>query len=172
MEPSKTYYYDLCQLQLQSTQENALSLCLDGAADFTAFQFDVELPQGVDVSTMRINGQRKDGHQLLFNKVAENRYRVAALSLSNAIFKGYDGELLNIALEGTGSDGICFGEIHFVTTNGTDIRFDDLLGNSSETGITNIDHHENVEIFDLQGRRLSKVQRGVNIVSGKKVVVK
>ena len=172
MEPSKTYNYDLCQLQLQSTQENALSLCLDGYADFTAFQFDVELPQGIDISAISINGQRKDGHHLLYNKVAENRYRVAALSLSNAVFKGSEGELLNIDFEGAGSDDICIRDIHFITTNGTDIRFDDLQGNSIVTGIKDYSHHEKEEIFDLQGRRLSKLQRGVNIVNGHKVVVK
>lgn len=69
MEPSKTYNYDLCQLQLQSTQENELSLCLNGDADFTAFQFEVELSEKTDISAIRINGQRNDGHQLLFNLI-------------------------------------------------------------------------------------------------------
>lgn len=172
MSPRRSYDYDLCQLQLQSTQEKALSLGLDGDADFTAFQFEVELPQGVDISAIRINGQRKDGHQLIYNKVAEKRYRVAGLSLSNAVFKGSEGELLNIALDGAEPDDITIGDIHFVTTNGTDIRFDDLQSSGTVTGVTDIRHHGKEKIFDLQGRRLSKVQRGVNIVNGQKVVVK
>lgn len=172
MASRRSFNYDLCQLQLQSTQEDELSLCLDGDADFTAFQFEVELPQGVDMSAIHINSKRKESHQLLYNKVAENRYRVVALSLSNAVFKGCEGELLNITLEGLGTDGICIHDIHFVTTNGTDICFDDLDSNSMVTGITDLRNYLNDTIYDLQGRRLSKVQRGVNIINGNKVVIK
>lgn len=169
---SEPFNYDQCQLQLLSTQANALSFCLDGDADFTAFQFEVELPQGVDITDMRINGQRKDGHQLLYSKLAENRYRVAALSLSNAVFKGNEGELLNISIDGLPTDEISVDNILFVTKNGTSITFNGLSLSGTVTGIANIDANEgNNTIFDLQGRKLSKVQRGINIVNGRKVFV-
>ena len=121
---------------------------------------------------MRINGQRNDGHQLLFNKVADNRYRVTALSLSNAAFKGNEGELLNISINGQSTDDISIDNILFVTKNGTGITFDALSLSGTVTGIANIDANEgdNV-IYDLQGRKLSKVQRGINIVNGRKVFV-
>ena len=49
--------------------------------------------------------------------------------------------------------------------------FDDL-----ETGISSIDNGKltmnNTEIYNLAGQKLSKLQRGVNIVNGKKVMVK
>ena len=168
---SEPFNYDQCQLQLLSTQANALSFCLDGDADFTAFQFEVELPQGVDITDMRINGQRKDGHQLLYSKLAENRYRVAALSLSNAAFKGNEGELLNISVNGQPTDMISVNNILFVTKNGTGIAFD-ALSLSEATGIANIHVNEgNNVIYDLQGHKLSKVQRGMNIVNGRKVIL-
>ena len=171
MTPSKPYNYNLCQIQLLSTQKNALSLCLDGDADFTAFQFEVKLPQGVDITAMRINGQRKDGHQLLYNKVADNRYRVTVLSLSNAAFKGNEGELLNISVNGQPTDMISVNNILFVAKNGTGIAFD-ALSLSEATDITNVHVNEgNNVIYDLQGRKLSKVQRGMNIVNGRKVIL-
>ena len=170
---SEPFNYDQCQLQLLSTQENALSLCLDGDADFTAFQFDAELPQGIDVSVMRINGQRKDGHQLLYNKVAENHYRVAVLSLSNAVFKSNEGELLNISIDGQPTDEISVDNILFVTKNGTSITFNGISLSGTVTGIADVHVNEgNNVIYDLQGRKLSKLQHGVNIVNGKKIVVK
>ena len=172
MASSKTYNYDQCQLQMLSTQGNALSLCLDGDADFTAFQFEVELPENTDITAMRVNGQRKDGHQLLFAKVADNRYRVAVLSLSNAVFKGNEGELLSISIDGLPTDEISVDNILFVTKNGTGITFNGLSLSGTVTGIANIDANEgNNTIFDLQGRKLSKVQRGINIVNGRKVFV-
>ena len=168
--PKQSYNYDQCQLQLQSTKDNALSFSLDGDADFTAFQFEVELPQGVDVSTMKINGQRNDGHQLLFNKVADNRYRVAALSLSNVAFKGSEGELLNISIDGLPTEEISVQNILFVTQNGTSITFDGVSLSGTVTEIANVNVSEgNATIFDLQGRKLSELQRGVNIINGKKV---
>ncbi len=169
---SQSYDYSQCQLQLLSTGQDALSLCLNGDADFTAFQFDIDVPDNLDISAMRINGLRKDSHQLLYNKVADNRYRVAALSLTNATFKGNEGELLQISVNGKPTDDICVHDIHFVTTNGTDITFDSLALSGPATGIINTNVHEgNDVIYDLQGHKLSKVQRGVNIVNGKKVLV-
>ena len=172
MAPSReSYDYDLCQLQLLSTQENALSLCLDGDADFTAFQFEVELPEYMDITAMRVNGLRMDGHQLLYNKVADNRYRVAVLSLSNAVFKGNEGELLNISIDGLPTNDISIHNVLFVTTKGAGIAFE-RISLSEATGITAVRVNEgNNVIYDLQGRKLSKVQYGVNIVDGKKVLV-
>jgi len=170
--PEKSYKYDRCHLQLLSAGQNALSLCLNGEADFTAFQFDVDVPDGSDISAVRINGMRKDGHQLLFNKVDENRYRVTALSLSNAVFKGSEGELLQFGVNGKPMDDICVHDIHFVTTNGKDIIFDSLYVDGNETGISDVNVNGNNDvIYDLQGRKLSKAQRGVNIINGKKVLV-
>lgn len=164
------YNYDQCQLQLLSTNENTLSLSLDGDTDFTAFQFEVELPQDVDISAMSINSLRKDGHQLLFNKVADNRYRVTALSTSNAAFKGSDGELLNISIDGLPTEEISVQNILFVTQNGRGIAFDGISLSGTVTEIANIRVNEgNDIIYDLQGRKLSEPQRGVNIVNGKKV---
>ena len=167
-----SYNYDQCQLQLLSFGQNALSLCLDGEADFTAFQFEVDVPEGTDISAIRINGMRKNGHQLLYSKVEENRYRVTALSLSNSVFKGSNGELLLFSVDGQTIDDICIHDIHFVTTNGTDLSYDALYVSGTVTGIADVNaNRSNDVIYDLQGRKLSKVRHGVNITNGKKVVV-
>ena len=166
------YDYESCDLRLSTGEDNGLSLTLTGDMNFTAFQFEVDVPEGFDISAMRINSQRKDNHQLLFNKVADNRYRVAALSLSNAVFKDCDGELLSISLEGTGTVDICIHDIHFVTTNGTDVIFDDVYLNGNTTGIADIHAKENTPIYDLQGRRHPTLQRGTNIVGNRKIIVK
>ena len=169
---TESYDYSQCQLQLLNNGTNALSFCITGDADFTAFQFEVELPENTDITAMRINGQRMNEHQLIYNKVADNRYRVAVLSLSNAVFNGNEGELLSISIDGQPTNEICISKILFVTKNGTSITFDDI-SLSEATGITNVNINDGKDVvFDLQGRKLSKVQRGVNIVNGKKVAVK
>ena len=83
------------------------------------------------------------------------------------------GELLQFSINGQVADDICVHDIHFVTKNGTGIAFDVLYVSGAETGVTNVNVNENNDaIYDVQGRKLSKVQHGVNIVNGKKVVVK
>ena len=179
MAPSTgSYDYNQCKLQLLSNGTNTLSLCLNGDADFTAFQFEVELPENTEISAIKINGQRMSGHQLLYNKVGDNCYRVAALSLANAVFKGREGELLNISIDGPATDGISIRDIHFVTKAAIDVMLDDI-SHCETTGIDNINANEDYnEIYDLQGRKLSKAQRGMNIIrsaggrtQGKKVLV-
>ena len=179
MAPSvASYDYNQCKLQLLSNGTNTLSLCLNGDADFTAFQFDVELPENTEISAIKINGQRMSGHQLLYNKVGDNCYRVAALSLANAVFKGREGELLNISVDGPATNGISIHGIHFVTKAAIDVTLDDI-SHCETTGIDNINANEDYnEVYDLQGRKLSKAQRGMNIIrsaggrtQGKKVLV-
>ena len=167
-----SFDYAQCQLQLQSSGQKALSLSLAGGADFTAFQFEVDVPENTDITAMRINGLRKDGHQLLYNKVSENRYRVAALSLSNATFLGSEGELLNISIDGLATDDVCIHDIHFVKANGTDVTFDNLYLSGNVTKIADVDGTESDSIYDLQGRHRSTLQRGLNIVGNKTIIKK
>ncbi|MBO7069498.1 MAG: M60 family metallopeptidase [Bacteroidaceae bacterium] len=58
----------------------------------------------------------------------------------------------------------------------TDIAGVKLFIDDIETGITSIDNgqltSDNAAIYNLAGQRLNKVQKGINIVNGKKVVIK
>ena len=152
----------------------SLSLCLDNERYYTAFQFDLYVPENADVSKMMLNGERSQQHQLLYNKVEEGHYRVAALSTSNNEFNGNDGELLNIALSGVAGEEVSVRNIHFFDAWGRDYRFEDIEG-ANATAISrpsSVPFFYGEEIFDLQGRKRSMLQRGVNIVGGKKVIVK
>ena len=108
----------------------------------------------------------------------DNCYRVAALSLANAVFKGREGELLNISVDGPATNGISIHGIHFVTKAAIDVTLDDI-SHCETTGIDNINASEDYnEVYNLQGRKLSKAQRGMNIIrsaggrtQGKKVLV-
>ena len=166
-----------CEVQLLKSGNNTLSFCLDGETDFTAFQFVMEVPEDTNVSAMRLNGNRKHGHQLIYNKVSDGTYRVVALSVSNNIFEGSEGELLGISLDGVPTDDICIRDIHFVNTAGKDFTYDKLvLGYDNETGLEGICteslQKDGNAIYDLQGRQRTTLQPGINIVNGKKIMVK
>jgi len=155
-------------------KDGSFSLCLNNERLYTAFQFDLYVPEGADVTQMVLNADRRQGHQLLYNKVEEGHYRVAALSTSNNEFTGDDGELLIIALKGVSGNEVSIRDIHFFDVKGNDYLFADIEG-STATSIRQIDNGELIidnSIYDLQGRKRSSLQRGVNIVGTKKVIVK
>ena len=166
-------------LTLAST-DNGMSLCMENERNYTAFQFDLYLPAGTDATGMLLNAQRKQGHLLIYNKVEEGHYRVAAISTSNSTFSGYDGELLAVSLEGIASEDICLRNIRFFTTDGEEHRFDDIVMQSgTATDIASPQQPSNEEaqdIYDLQGRKMvngkwlnGKSSKGIYIVNGKKI---
>jgi hypothetical protein len=166
------------RLMLTENDDHSLSFSMENQHDYTAFQFDLYTNSDDNVMGLRLNTARKHGHQLIYNKVDEGHYRVVALSVANNTFNGNSGELLNIQLDGFNSTDITISNIHFITTNGTDHRFDDI-SLSSVTGIGSLtpDSSEkgDTNIYDLSGRKVSDsstLPRGVYIKNGRKVVIK
>ena len=156
---------------------NGLSLILENQRDYTAFQFDLFVPEGTDVAQMLLNAERKQKHQLLYNKVEEGHYRVAALSTSNHTFQGNDGELLSFVVGGGGD--VAIRDIHFFTADGGDYTFEALYMNyGAETGIGSTENEivNAKSIYDLNGRKMKmvngKLPQGIYIMNGKKVFIK
>lgn len=162
-------------LTLSENRDHSLSLSMENSSAYTAFQFDLLMNSDVDVMEMQLNNSRKNGHQLLFNKVGDGYYRVVALSTSNNSFNGNAGELLNFQLDGFNTEGLTVSDIHFYTSRGGNKQFDDLTVQGGTTAI-DLQHAEEKlgtdAVYDLQGRKQSTLKRGVNIVNGKKIMVK
>lgn len=165
-------------LTLTKHDDHSLAFSMESLRDYTAFQFDLYTNSEDEVMGLALNAARKNGHQLLYNKVDEEHYRVVALSVANNGFNGTNGELLNIQLDGVNTLDVTVGNIHFITTDGTDHRFDDLTvqGNATSIGVTpNFSPKGERSIYDLSGRKVSEssvLPKGVYIVNGKKVVIK
>ncbi len=170
-------------LALSANGENGLSLALQNMREYTAFQFDLYVPEGTDVTRMLLNAERKQKHQLLYNKVEEGHWRIAALSTSNRTFLGSDGELLAITLDALTGEEIAIRNILFFDAAGNSYQFDDLylsgttMIQSMDNGPWTMDNSSTV--YDLQGRKIvngkssnHQLSRGIYIVDGKKVLVK
>ena len=174
MRTQQSGYND--ELLLIENDDHSLSLRLEGDGRYAAFQFDMILPADVDVMQAVLNSLRKKKHQLLCNKVGEGHYCVVVLSTSNNEFNGTSGELLNIVLDGYDTDGIVVDNIHFVTPQGTDVPFE-AIGVSKDRTTTAVNSIHNVEsnkhnVYNLNGQRITAPQKGLNIIDGKKVVIK
>lgn len=152
-------------------RDGTQSLFLKNGRFYTAFQFDLYVHDGTDVKQMLLNAERNQGHQLLYNKVENGHYRVAALSIRNNEFNGNDGELLNIVLSNAYANEVNICNICFFDTEGNKYLFDDIVG-AITTDLIPALSQETKDIYDLQGRKHATLQHGINIVGGKKVIVK
>ena len=94
--------------------------------------------------------------------------------MSNNTFNETNGELLNMQFDGFLNDDILISNIHFITPDGTDYAFDSLNVVHGATDIIDVNKTSNSDnsIYNLQGQKLETVSKGINIVNGKKVVVK
>ena len=164
-------------LKLVSTDGNYLSLQMDGNGQYAAFQFDLWLPEGVDVIEMALNNERRQGHQLLYNKVSEGHYRVVALSTAANSFNCTSGELLDLTLDDSATDDIRVDDIRFVTPDGSERQFAALgvIRNGITTSIDGMNGDDNCDkrsVYNLNGQRMNSPQKGLNIINGRKVVIK
>lgn len=66
------------------------------------------------------------------------------------------------------------GDYTFTASKGSDVKRFELVAADEETAISRVDADRNADeaAYDLNGRRVAKTQKGVNIVNGKKVMVK
>ena len=152
----------------------AISLDMANSRDYTAFQFDLYLSEDADVAQIMLNTQRKQKHQLLYNKVEDGHYRVAAFSTTNRTFQNNEGELLSFEMDGKTGKEATISNIQFFDVKGNAYLFD-AIGIDTETAldsVTTINNNDASAVFDLQGRKLSKLQRGVNIVNGKAIIIR
>ena len=161
------------ELILAKNGSSSLSLMLDSHLSFTAFQFDLTLPENANVMQVKLEGQLSNSHSLVYSKTDQGFYRVVAFSTSGENLDTDDGILLNIELDGFVTNDISIDNIHFVTPQCLDVRYDAVGVTSIPTGIHSLSDIEHpTSIYNLNGQRMTKPGKGVNIINGKKLIVK
>lgn len=151
---------------------NSIILDMNCTNGYSAFQFDVELPEGIVVDGISLNKNRCKDFAVRFNKVEGNIYKVVAYNLANEPLTVGNGNLLTLNISGTtDSDEVRLTNIHFSTQKAVDVLFEDMTMNMT----TGIQSHtvmtDDVE-YNITGLRVSKTYRGIVIVNGKKVIRK
>ena len=154
-----------------TTEGNGWLLGIDSPERFTSFQFDVEVPQGVDLLDVEWNAQ--NGHMLQFAKNGENHYAVVAISMASKPLPAFNDALLRLHLSDNGE--IRVDNVLFVTPDGKAARFNGVM-----TGMTNcingLSNIKGVQIYDISGHRLNtkceQLSKGVYIINNKKVVIR
>ena len=109
--------------------------------NFVAFQFDMELPEGITLAKneknkfiVSLNEERTDDHSISVSVIGSNTYRFLAYSMSNAQISGNSGTLLNMSIcsDANIGDGIktaTLKNLVFTDTNGQQFNLDETTFN-------------------------------------------
>lgn len=161
-------------------------------ADFTSvkreianMQFDVELPAGLNITT-------SDLQVMLSNSVIANNHNVAVSMLDNGMIRvlvvsPFNEEIRNainslkaLNLVSSTLQGeydvmlhnmvLAYNDYTKEVIDGMNVKF--MFANP--TGISSISSSENINgnIYNLNGQKMNSIHKGVNIVNGKKFIVK
>ena len=156
---------------------------------FSAIQFDLELPEGIEVDFdgeyYAVDlGSRTNSRKHSYPECAiqpDGSLRVVIISMSNALYNGTTGDVATAALK---VNGAADGDYQFTIKNvvlsapGSKEKLEPYTGWINVTGgVTGIDEitadgaAADGAIYDLQGRKVnSTVKGGIYIQNGKKIV--
>ena len=136
----------------------------------TAMQMTVSLPDGCQLESANLTGEASRTHKAMTRRIDDNHYNVVVFSTSGTTLS-VDSQILNLGISGRG------GMVNVENILCTNTDFETLLSNDISTVITGItaiiaDCNSDAPVYNTQGQRMNKPQRGVNIYEGRKEVVK
>jgi hypothetical protein len=162
------------QIMLAAEQE-IIYIGLDQPERFTAFQFDLTLPAGTELSDVRLVSDANT-HRLMFAHHGEKTYRVIGYSLKNELLPSAGDKLIELQLSDAAEGNVSVNNILFVTPNEQKVWMA-AKNISSATQIDGVEMDtEAKDIYNLNGQKLDnsrkQLDKGVYIINHKKVIIK
>lgn len=74
-------------------------VALNNTGAYSAFQVDVELPDGVELVDVQLSDRAQDTHTVAWNTLSNGMIRIVAYAADNAAFTGNDGDLINLVVK-------------------------------------------------------------------------
>ena len=87
-----------CDLEFMGNGGVVLPVALCNGENYSAFQLDVQLPAGVELTDVELAGRAKASHTMAWNTLSDGTIRVVAYAMDNASFNNDGGALLNLVL--------------------------------------------------------------------------
>lgn len=141
-----------------------IAVNLENANDYTAFQMDVVLPDGMKIVGTSLSSRAGQSHKLYSRTQQDGSVRILASSISGETFSGNEGAVLYIDVEGAKASSVEILNILFSDVNANTRAF--KLG-SNVTGIDAIGSTFDAlkqKVYDLGGRVMNGVKKGINII--------
>lgn len=163
------------------TQINLTFKYMSLSDKITNLQLEVHLPDGVVLED--IEGGPMISHHSLSIAHAEgtNTYRIMIHSAANRTIDADDGNALSLILnteevDANESNDIYINKVYASLPDATLIQFEDVTVSAIADEATAIDYvngnnsiDKNTDIYDLTGKKVNKIGKGLYIVGGKKV---
>lgn len=160
-------------------QNNVVGINLNNQTAFTAFQMDVQLPEGMRIAEdnkAELSSRATKSHRLSYQKHANDMVRIMGWSDASKPFIGKEGQLLTLHLISDGAqptESLSISNVLFTTPDGKEHQLSDVSFYSEPTGIRAITGEKGKnDAYDLQGRKTESPMEGIFIVNGKKTIVK
>lgn len=162
---------DLDEMAIVTATPDGILLGINNSDRFTAFQFDVEVTDGMELTDARLN-DNAGNHKLYYFKNGQNTYRVIGVSMDNSTLTTNGTDLVELLFSKSGN--VRISDIVFVTPQETKVHF--VGSDMIVTDIEGIEYEQTEEIFDLSGRKVdierNQLPKGIYIINNRKVVIK
>lgn len=154
---------DHINMEVVSVENNVtrIAINLDNESVFNHFQLNVQLPEGAKVVSQTL-GERVEGANLM---MAQNgtTVRMLAISTANNVFAGNNGAVAYLDIEGLN------GEVNIEKAIFTDTELNGHLLTANSTtsireNITNALQSAGQKIYNLGGKMMNGLKKGVNII--------
>ncbi|MBO4800645.1 MAG: hypothetical protein J5545_02130 [Bacteroidaceae bacterium] len=152
-------------LTLQAVSATRFAVNLKNAREYTAFQMDIQLPEGLKVTAVSL-GERAENHEVASRELANGKLRVIGSSIMNEAFAGSDGAVLYIDVElAENAKGaqLTLENVLFSDKASHDVAF---RVKGQATGIKGFGIAVKERIYDLGGRMMNGIRKGISIVRG------
>ena len=151
-------------------------ITLSNASRYTAMQFDMELPDGTDITDIKVS--MPTDHSVAYRRIDDTTVRVVVTSLTNEALA--EGAQLCISMKDAAGKTIAFTNGRAAYDNGQMAGI--MPGNTVLGGTTGIDgvnaEFAPADVYSIDGRIVKKnattldgLKPGVYVVNGRKVVV-
>ena len=156
-------------ITLKPGETRKVSILLDNAMAYTAFQLDLDIPDGLTASNFQLT-DRAGGHALAVNSLDNGDIRTLCFSPELDAINGNDGVLLTFDVTATSSieDVIGVKDIELVTADCQTVLLDNFtIGVNSTTSINEINGAKTiarVDYYNVAGQRVGRPESGVTLV--------
>lgn len=159
-------------ISLIANDKGEIMVNLNVERQFTGMQFDLMLPEGVTLAEDDVECESRK-HNCWSIQREDGSYRILCSSLTNAMLK--EGTILSLKTNNKGNGVATISNVVLSDINSTrhkvasaQVSLDDATGIETIDGLQLTDDI----YYNLSGQRVSKLQKGIYIVNGKKVMNK
>ncbi|MBR6893131.1 MAG: hypothetical protein IKN15_07825 [Bacteroidaceae bacterium] len=164
----------VANIEAQTGEETELVVSLSEGTLMTALQFNLALPEGMTLAESDVTlGAATNGHTLNVETLDNGDHLFVLYSMDQNPFM--DGELLRIPVKMGSTSASSNGKLYTIRTATAD-AVSHTCNDVSWEITTNINHVSSPKTikstYNLAGQKTDDMLKGINIVDGKKVMVK